>query len=80
MTLKRINVYLNEIYRNGPNWNYITNKTNVYYVGKIWSVDILDLKDYGSKKMDVTDVLWLWLIILAIFVGQFLGKRKLLKP
>ena len=29
---------------------YATNKTNVYYIDDIWSLDILDLKDYGLEN------------------------------
>ena len=29
---------------------YPTNKTDVYHIVDIWSLDILDLKDYGPEK------------------------------
>ena len=29
---------------------YATNKTDVYYIVKIWSSDLLDLKDYGPEN------------------------------
>ena len=29
---------------------YSTNKTDVYHIDDIWSLDILDLKDYGPEK------------------------------
>ena len=47
MTQKNIKTFINEIYSRGPKKNYDTNKTNVYYIDNIWSLDILDLKDYG---------------------------------
>ena len=47
MTQKNIKIFLNEIYSKPPKKNYVTNKTNVYYIDDIWSLDILDLKDYG---------------------------------
>ena len=47
MTQKNIKTFINEIYSRGPRKNYPTNKTNVYYIDNIWSLDILDLKDYG---------------------------------
>ena len=50
MTQKNIIIFINEIYSKPPKKNYITNKTNVYYIDDIWSLDILDLKDYGSKN------------------------------
>ena len=50
MTQKNIKTFINEIYSKPPKKNYITNKTDVYYIDDIWSLDILDLKDYGPKN------------------------------
>ena len=50
MTQKNIKIFINEIYSKPPKKNYITNKTDVYYIDDIWSLDILDLKDYGPKN------------------------------
>ena len=50
MTQKNIKIFINELYSKPPKKNYITNKTNVYYIDDIWSFDILDLKDYGPKN------------------------------
>ena len=50
MTQKKIKIFINEIYSKGPKKNYFTNKTNVYYIDDIWSLDILDLKDYGLEN------------------------------
>ena len=50
MTQKNIKIFINEIYSKPPKKNYITNKTNVYYIDDIWSLDILDLKDYGPEN------------------------------
>ena len=50
MTHKNIKIFINEIYSKPPKRNYITNKTNVYHIDDIWSLDILDLKDYGSEN------------------------------
>ena len=50
MTQKNIKTFINEIYSRGPTKNYPTNKTNVYYIDNIWSLDILDLKDYGTEN------------------------------
>ena len=30
--------------------NYATNRTDVYNIKDIWSLDILDLKDYGFEN------------------------------
>ena len=50
MTQQNIKIFINEIYSKGPKKNYVTNKTDVYYIDDIWSLDILDLKDYGSEN------------------------------
>ena len=41
---------MNKIYSKGPKKNYATNKTDVHHVDDIWSLDILDLKDYGPEN------------------------------
>ena len=43
-------MFISEIYSKPPKRNYITNKTDVYHIDDIWSLDILDLKDYGPKN------------------------------
>ena len=50
MTQKTINISINEIYSKGPKQNYITNKTDFCHIDDTWSLDILDLKDYGSEN------------------------------
>ena len=47
MSQKNIKYFIDEIYSKGPKRNYAANKTNVYFIDDIWSLDILDLKDYG---------------------------------
>ena len=50
MTQKNIKIFINEIYSNPPKNNYPTNKTDVFHIDEIWSLDILDLKDYGPEN------------------------------
>ena len=50
MTQKNIKIFINEIYSKPPKKNYDTNKTDVYYIDDIWTLDILDLKDYGPEN------------------------------
>ena len=50
MTQKNIKIFINEIYSKPPKRNYNTNKTDVYHIDDIWSLDILDLKDYAPKN------------------------------
>ena len=41
---------MNEIYSKGPQQNSAVNKTDVYHFDDFWSLDILDLKDYGPEN------------------------------
>ena len=50
MTQKNIKIFINEIYSKPPKKYYATNKTDVYHIEDIWSLDILDLKDYGPEN------------------------------
>ena len=50
MSQKNIKIFINEIYSKPPKKNYVRNKTDVYHIDDIWSLDILDLKDYGPKN------------------------------
>ena len=50
MTQKNIKIFIKEIYSKGPKKIFATNKTDVYYIDDIWSLDILDLKDYGPEN------------------------------
>ena len=50
MTQKNIKIFINEIYSKPSKKYYPTNKTDVYYIDDIWSLDILDLKDYCSEN------------------------------
>ena len=50
MTQKNIKIFINEIFSKPRKKYYATNKTNVYHIDDISSLDILDLKDYGPKN------------------------------
>ena len=50
MSQKHNKMFINEIYSKPPKKNYPTNKTDVYYIDDIWSLDILDFKDYGPEN------------------------------
>ena len=50
MSQKNIKIVINEIYSKPPKKYYATNKTDVYRIDDIWSLDILDLKDYGPEN------------------------------
>ena len=50
MNQKNIKIFINEVYSKGPKKYYTTKKTDVYYIDEIWSLDILDLKDYGPEN------------------------------
>ena len=53
MTQKTIKIFINEFYSKPPKNNYPTNETDVYHIDDIddiWSLDTLDLKDYGREN------------------------------
>ena len=50
MTQKNIKIFINEIYSKPPKKYYATNKTDVYHIDDLWSLDILDLKGYGAEN------------------------------
>ena len=50
MSQKNIKILINEIYSQPPKKYYSTNKTDVYRIDDTWSLDILDLKDYGPEN------------------------------
>ena len=50
MTQKSIKIFVNEIYSKEPRKSYPTKKTDVYHLDDIWSLGILDLKDYGPEN------------------------------
>ena len=50
MTQKNSKIFIDEINSKPPKKYYATNKTNVYHIVDIWSLDILDLKDYGPEN------------------------------
>ena len=50
MTQKNIKIFINETFSQPAKKNYATNKTDVYYIDDIWSLDFLDLKDYSVEN------------------------------
>ena len=50
MTQKNIKIIKNEIYSKPPKKNFATNKTDVYHIDEVWSLDIVDLKDYEPEN------------------------------
>ena len=50
MTQKSTKIVIDEIYSKPPKKNYPTNKTDVYHNDDIWSLGILDFKDYGPEN------------------------------
>ena len=50
MSQKNIKIFINEIYSKGPKKINATNKTDVHHFDDTWSLDILDLKDYGPEN------------------------------
>ena len=51
MTRRSIKTFIKEIYSKGSQRRYPTNRTDVYHIDDIWSLDILDLKDFGPENI-----------------------------
>ena len=50
MTQKTINFFIGEIYWKTTKKYYSTNKTDVYHIDDIWSLDLLTFKKLRSLK------------------------------
>ena len=50
MTQTSVKTFGNEIKSTPLKKNYVTNKTDVYHDVDIWSLDIIDLKDFGPEN------------------------------
>ena len=50
MTQKSIQIFMNEFYSKPREKIYATNKTDVYQIDDIWSLDIKDLRDYALEN------------------------------
>ena len=55
MIHQTIRIFKNETFSK-PFRNTSTNKTDVCHIDDNWSLDILDLKDYGPENKKVLDV------------------------
>ena len=49
MSQKTTKIFINAIYSKPPTKNYPTNEADVYHADDIWSLDIIDPKDYGPE-------------------------------
>ena len=47
---KTIKFFTEKIFSKQPKKSYNTNKTKVFHIHDIWSLDILDRKDYGEEN------------------------------
>ena len=50
MTQKTNKIIINEICSTPPKTNNATNKRDVYHIDVIWSLDMIDFKDYGPEN------------------------------
>ena len=56
MTQKTINSFVNEFYSKGTKRNFITSKIDFNHFDDLWSLDILDINDYGPQIIEVKDM------------------------
>ena len=45
-----VTIFIDKIYAPPPKKYYITNKTEVYHTDDTWSLDLLDLNEYGPEN------------------------------
>ena len=50
MAQETIKIFVTQFIPNHQKKNYPTNKTDVYHIDDIWSLDILHLRDYGPEN------------------------------
>ena len=50
MTQKLIKIFINENYSKPPRKSYPTNKTDVYHIDDVWSLDRIDHNHYGHEN------------------------------
>ena len=50
MSQKTINIFKNQLHSKPSKKKYNTNKTDVYHIADIWSLDVLDLKNNGPEN------------------------------
>ena len=60
----------NEIYIKPQKRPTLKNKTDVCYKGVTWSMNLLELNDYGPKKRKVTEIFWYYWIYSQNMDGQ----------
>ena len=78
MTQKSTKIFINETYSKAPKKYYATNKTDVYHIDDIWSLYILDLKDYGPENNKGYRYVLVFIGNFSKLVGQHLSKIKML--
>ena len=71
--------FINEIYSKPPKKIYPTNKTDVYHNDDIWSLDILDLKNYGPEKNRRYRYVLVIIVIFSKFVWTTPLKIKIVQ-
>ena len=75
---KQIEIFIIETNTKPPKKYYATNKTNVFYIDNVWSLDILDLKDHGAENNKSYRYV---LVVIENFskFGRFLSETRMLK-
>ena len=70
---------MNKKYSKSPKTNYPTNKTDVYFIDDNWSLDILDLKNYGPQNKRTYGYVSVIKGSFSKFGWKFLLENKMLK-
>ena len=55
-TIDPVEKFVVEVYSKSRRRKYITKKSKIYHIVDTWSMDLLDLTDSGTEKIDCMDV------------------------
>ena len=59
--------FYERIFFKPPKKKYLTNKSDVYHFDDIWSLDILDLKDYGLEN----NIIYKYVLVVTDIFSEF---------
>ena len=51
MSQRTVSTFIDELLSKATKQSYITNQTKVYEIDDTWSLDILNINDYGPEKV-----------------------------
>ena len=58
MTQRKNETFANDTFSEAPKKKNVTNKTDVHLIDDAWSLDIIDLEDFGPGKTKTIVMFW----------------------